>query len=200
MLRLNTFTNCGVMALLLASVACEKSVNEERNEAVNAQREADETAQAAANQRGKEVAQANKEAAKEIGEARREAHEDSLKAVENEIEKTSGAQANANEEAKEAVDATREARVDLKKSTDARLKKIDERSRALHQKVDGAGAKVSADVKSALGDLDRQSASVRSDVQRLDTTPAQPLTEARTRIERSLDALEKGLDNLEDKL
>jgi hypothetical protein len=195
------FTNCGIMLVFLASAACQKSVQEERNEAAKAQQEADKTAQEAANERGKEVAKANQEAAKNIGEARREAHEDSLKAVENEIEKTSGAQANANEEAKEAVDAANKQRIDLKKSVESRLKKIDERSRDLHKKVDTSTAtKVPVDVRTGLSDVDRQTAGVRTDLQQLDTAPNQPLTEVRTRIERTLDGIEKNLDRIDHKL
>jgi len=195
------FTNCGIMLVFLASAACQKSVQEERNEAVTAQQEADKTAQEAANQRGKEVAKANQAAAKDIGEARREAHEDSLKAVENEIEKTSGAQANANEEAKEAVEAANKQRIDLKKSAESRLKKIDEQSRDLHKKIDTATAtKVPADVRTGLSDVDRQTAGVRTDLQKLDTAPNQPVSEARTRIEHTLDGIEKNLDRLDDKL
>jgi hypothetical protein len=194
-------TNCGIMLVFLASMACQKSAQEERTEAVEAQQKADKTAQEAANERGKEVAKANQEANKQIGEARQEAHEDSLKAVQNEIEKTSGAQANANQEAKEAVDATNKQRIDLKSTVESRLEKIEKRSRDLHKKIDTATpAKVPSDARSGLSDADRQAASVRTELQHLDSAPNQPLTDVKTRLDKTLDGIEKTLDRVDHKL
>jgi hypothetical protein len=68
---MSRFRNCGVVFVALALAACQKAATDERNDAVEAQREATETAQQAATDRQREVAEANQEAAKDISEARR---------------------------------------------------------------------------------------------------------------------------------
>ena len=70
MLRFQYF---GPVILALAATACQKSVQEERSEAINAQREASQAAREAATERSKDVAEANREASQQTAEAQREA-------------------------------------------------------------------------------------------------------------------------------
>jgi len=195
---MSSFRNCGVVFVALALAACQKSATEERNEAVNAQREATETAQQAANDRQKEVSQANQEAAKDIGVARRDAHERSLEAVENEIQRTSGAQAKPNEEVTEANKAAVNTRGEFAKDARKRLDKIDERSRELHQKFTKKSKDVPADAQTRLSQVDRESQSLRTDLTRLDTTAApQAIQDTQASMEKRLDAAEKTLDDID---
>ena len=199
------FQNCGLMLLVLAAAACEKSVQEERTEALTAQREANETAQVAANDRREEVTEANREAAKEISEARKEAREESLKAVKDEIEKTSGAQANANEETREAMSAADRARMDVTRDSEKRLNKIDERSRELHSKIDtattqGSATALPADVRANLAAVDRESASIRAELQAWQGNMTVTADQFGAKIDQRLDALEKNVEKVDDKL
>jgi len=196
---MSSFRNCGVVFVALALAACQKSATEERNEAVNAQREASETAQQAANDRQKEVSAANQEAAKDIGAARKDAHERSLEAVENEIQRTSGAQAKANEEVDEANKAAVNTRGDFAKDARKRLDKIDERARELHQKFNGKSAKdAPASAQTRLSQVDRDSQSMRTDLTRLDTTATpQAIQDVQASMEKRLDAAEKTLDDID---
>jgi hypothetical protein len=196
---MSRFRNCGIALVVLSMAACQKAATEERNDAVEAQREATTTAQEAANERQREVAEANKEAAKDISEARREARERSLEAVENEIQKTSGAQAKANEEYNEAARDTAGAHTEFAKDARERLDKIDAKSRKLHQELDGKDAKdFPADARTRLSDVDRESQSIRTDLSQLGTGAPQPAMDMQSRIEKRLDATEKALDNIDD--
>ncbi len=205
MLRLRTLQNCGLMLLVLGgAAACEKSVSEERNEAISAQREADETAREARVERQGEVQEANREAAKEVTEARKEAREESLKAVESEIEKTAGAQKEAREETVEAIQASKEGRMELRKSTEQRLNKIDEHARELQTKLDDASSRgtktpVPLEARQKLSEVQRESKSLRSEIQS-ETATTPPMPDYKTNLERRMDALEASLDRLDDQL
>lgn len=198
------FQTCGLMCLVLAAAACEKSVPEQRTEALEAQRTANETAAEAANERQREVAEANREAAKDISEARREAREESLDSVKDEIEKTSGAQAKANEEAREAVDTASRARMELTKDVERRLNDVDEKSRELHSEMDKATTQGKIDfpasTRSDLAAVDRESTSIRAELQSWQGNTTLPPDQFRTRIEQRLDQLEKNLERVDDAL
>jgi hypothetical protein len=206
MLRLRTLQNCGLMLLVLGTAAaCEKSVSEERNEAINAQREADETAREARAERQGEVQEANREAAKEVTAARKEAEEESLKAVEGEIEKTAGAQKEAREETTEAIEASKEARMELRKSSEKRLNKIDERARELQTKLDDASSKgtstaVPLEARQTLLAVQRESKSIRTEIQQPETATTPPMAEYKTTLERRMAALEASLNKVDDQL
>ena len=186
------FRNCGLLFVVMAMAACQKSATEENSEAVNAQREATETAQNAANDRQREVAEANQEAAKEISEARREARERSLEAVESEIQRTSGAQARANEEQREAQGTAVGNVGEFGKDARERLGKLEEKARELHQETD-----LTAEARSRLNDVDRDIQSMRSDLSQLDTTAPQAAVKVQRDMEHRLDAAEKTLDDID---
>jgi len=192
------------MLLVLAAAACEKSVQEQRTEALEAQRAANETAAEAANERQKEVAEANREAAKDISEARREAREQSLNAVKDEIEKTAGAQANANEEAREAANTSNRDRMEVTKDVESRLNKVDEKSRDLHADMDKETTQGKADfpasARSDLAAVDRESTSIRAELQSWQGNTTQSAEQFRSRIEQRLDQLEKNLERVDDAL
>jgi hypothetical protein len=196
---MSAFRTCGVMCVVLAMAACQKSATEEQNDAVNAQREATETAQEAANDRQREVAEANQEAAKDISKARREARERSLEAVESEIQRTSGAQERANEEQQEASRAATGSAAtgkavdeDFTKDTTKRLNELDEKSRKLHQKTD-----LSAEARSRLNDVDRDIQSMKSDLAQIGNNPSQAAHTVERNMEHRLDAAEKTLDDID---
>jgi len=194
------FRNCGLMFVVLAMAACQKSATEEQNDAVNAQREATETAQQAANDRQRDVAEANQQAAKDISEARREARERSLEAVENEIQRTSGAQERANEEQREAARAAtgksattgKAVDEDFTKDTTKRLNDLEEKSRELHRKTD-----LTAEESSRLNDVDRDIQSMRSDLAQIGNNPSQAAQTVERDMEHRLDAAEKTLDDID---
>ena len=194
------FRNCGLMFVVLAMAACQKSATEEQNDAVNAQREATETAQQAQNDRQREVAEANQEAAKDISEARREARERSLEAVESEIQRTSGAQERANEEQQEAARAAsgkaavtgKAVDEDFTKDTTKRLNDLEEKSRELHQETD-----LTAEARSRLNDVDRDIQSMRSDLAQIGNNPSQAAQTVERDMEHRLDAAEKTLDDID---
>lgn len=198
------FQNCGLMLLVLAAAACEKSVPEERTEALTAQREANETAAEAANERRQEVVEANREAAKDITEARREAREQSLEAVKDEIEKTGGAQAKANEETREAMNTSARVRMDVTKDVESRLNKVDERSRELHGTIDTVTTErnptaLPAEARANLAAIDRESTSIRAELQAWQGNSTQSAEQFKARIEQRLDLLEKNLESVDDK-
>jgi uncharacterized phage infection (PIP) family protein YhgE len=198
------FRNCGLMLVVLAAAACQRSVQDERTEALEAQRSANETAAEAANERQKEVAEANREAAEDISEARREAREQSLNAVKDEIEKTSGAQANANEEAREANKTSDRDRMELTKDVERRLNKVDEKSRELHSDLDKAttdGKEMPpGSARADLAAVDRESTSIRAELQAWQGNPSQSVDQFRSRVEARLDQLEKNLERVDDEL
>jgi hypothetical protein len=194
------------MLLVLGTAAgCEKSVSEERDEAISAQRQADETAREARAERQGEVQEANREAAKEVTEARKEAREESLKAVEGEIERTAGAQKEAREETGEAIQASKESRMELRKSAEQRLNKIDERARELQTKLDDASSRgtstpVPLEARQKLTEVQRESKSLRAELTQPETATTPPMNEYRTNLERRMAALEASLERLDDQL
>jgi len=196
------FQNLGLLVLVLATGACEKSVREERNEAITAQREADKTANEAAGERSKEVTEANREAAKEMAQSRREAQKDSLKAVENEIEKTSGAQEKANEETREAVGATQRDQVDLHKSVESRLNKLDQRVRDLTKEANDAkvAPAVATDARQKLSLATTEINGLRSDLPQLQTGTATSVEAFRVRADQRIKEIEQRLDQVDDQL
>lgn len=196
------FQNLGLLVLVLATGACEKSVKEERDEAISAQREADKTANEAAGERSKEVTEANREAAKEMADSRREAQKDSLKAVENEIEKTSGAQEKANEETREAVVAAQRDTVDLHKSIESRLTKLDDRVRGLTKEANGAkvAPAVATDARQKLSLATTEINGLRSDLPQLQKGTANSLDAFRARADQRIKEIEQRLDQVDDQL
>jgi hypothetical protein len=192
------------MLVVLAAAACQKSVQEERTEALEEQRAANETAAEAANERQKEVVEANREAAKEITEARREAREESLDSVKDEIERTSGAQARANEEAREVAETSDRARMELTKDIESRLNKVDEKSRELHKEIDEVTTEGKnmppASTRADLAAVDRESTSIRAELQAWQGNTTQPVEQFRSRMEARLDQLEKNLERVDDQL
>ena len=192
------FRNCGLMFVVLAMAACQKSATEERNEAVNAQREATETAQEAASDRQKEVAEANQEAAKDIAEARGEARERSLEAVESEIQRTSGAQARANEETAEANNAAQGNRGEFAKDASKRLDDVDEDIRDVRQKLSSSPKDLPADATTRLGQIERDAKALRSELGRLDTRTSDSVQATQADFDRRLKATEKAIDDLDD--
>jgi hypothetical protein len=195
---MSRFRTCGLVFTALALAACQKAATDERSDAVEAQREATETAQEAANDRQREVAEANQEAARDISEARREARERSLEAVENEIQRTSGAQAKANEEATEAARAATGGRTEFAKEATERLDKIDKEASELSAKLQGNDAKdLPADAPKRLTDINRESKSIRSDLSSLNTGAPQAIQDVEANMDRRLDAVEKALDDID---
>jgi len=196
------FQNLGLLVLVLATGACEKSVREERNEAITAQREADKTASEAASERSKDVAQANHQAAKEMTESQREAQKDSLKAVQNEIEKTSGAQEKANEETREAVGAAQRDQVDLHKSVESRLSKLDQRVRDLTKEANNAkvAPAVATDARQKLSLATTEINGLRSDLPQLQKGTASSVEAFRVRADQRIKEIEQRLDQVDDQL
>ena len=190
------FRNCGLMFVVLAMAACQKSATEERNEAVNAQREATETAQEAAGDRQKEVAEANQEAAKDIAEARGEARERSLEAVESEIQRTSGAQARANEEAAEANKAAQGTRGEYVTDARKRLDDVDEDIREVREKLSSSPKDLPADASTRLAQIERDAKGLRTERGRLGASESAQATQAD--FDRRLKATEKAIDDLDD--
>jgi vacuolar-type H+-ATPase subunit H len=135
------FQYYGPVVLALAAAACQKSAQEERSEAINAQKEANQTARVAADDRIKEVTQANREASKDIAHAQNEASKD-IAHAQNEASKDiasaqgeaskdiAHAEGEANEtarkaakdEAEKTADAQRKANAETREAVDATRK------------------------------------------------------------------------------
>jgi hypothetical protein len=197
------FQNCGlVMVAALALAACQKSVPEERTEALNAQREADQTAREAANERSKEVAAANREAAKDITAAQREADEARQQAVTEEIAKTAEAQRTANAETREAIDATHKVQMDLRKSVEARLNKLDERVRDLNKEANDpkVAPAVATSAHTQLTAAEAEIRNLRTELPQLQTSPAPSVEQFRVRADQRVAQIEKALDQVDDQL
>jgi chemotaxis protein histidine kinase CheA len=203
--------NSGLLCLVLATAACEKSAREERDEAISAQREADKTALEAQGERNekvteanreasREVAEANKEANRETVEAQREARKETLDAVEDEIEKTSGAQREANEEAREAVQAGKESRGDVAKSVAKRLADIEEKHRELNKEAMESTSPVPADVRQNLDNVAREAASLRSELKTMESDTSGSLEQFRVRADQKLTELDRTLERVDDKI
>jgi len=196
------FQNCGLVMVALALAACQKSAPEERTEALNAQREADQTAREAANERSKEVAQANREAAKEITAAQREADEARQQAVTEEIAKTAEAQRTANAETREAIEATHKVQMDLRKSVEARLNKLDERVRELNKEANDpkVAPAVASSAHTQLTAAEAEIRNLRTELPQLQTSPAPSVEQFRVRADQRVAQIEKALDQVDDQL
>jgi hypothetical protein len=196
------FQNCGLVMVALALAACQKSAPEERTEALNAQREADQTAREAANERSKEVAQANREAAKEITAAQREADEARQQAVTEEIAKTAEAQRTANAETREAIEATHKVQMDLRKSVEARLNKLDERVRELNKEANDpkVAPAVATSAHTQLTAAEAEIRNLRTELPQLQTSPAPSVEQFRVRADQRVAQIEKALDQVDDQL
>ena len=218
------FKYYGPVILVLAASACQKSAQEERSEAINAQREASQTAQEAAGERSKEVAQANREAAKEAAEvqreaaqdtseaqrqavkgtseAQREANETAREAMKEESEKTSDAQRKANAETREAVDATRKAQIDLRKDVETKLNKLDERVRDLTKEANDSkvSATIATDAKQKLTSAQTEINSLRGDLPQLQSAAASSVEQIKARTDQRVTQIEKTLDAVDDQL
>ena len=196
------FQNCGLVMVALALAACQKSAPEQRTEALNAQREADQTAREAANERSKEVAQANREAAKEITAAQREADEARQQAVTEEIAKTAEAQRTANAETREAIEATHKVQMDLRKSVEARLNKLDERVRELNKEANDpkVAPAVATSAHTQLTAAEAEIRNLRTELPQLQTSPAPSVEQFRVRADQRVAQIEKTLDQVDDQL
>jgi len=201
------------MVLALAAAACQKSAQEERSEAINAQKEANSTARAAADDRIKEVTQANREAskdiasaqnqaAKDISSAQSEASEKARKAAAEESEKTTDAQRKANAETREAVDATRKDQADVRKSVEAKLNKLDERVRDLTKQADGAkvAPTVATHARQQLTAAEAEIKSLRTELPQLQTTASPAVEQFKARADQRVASIEKTLDQVDDQL
>jgi colicin import membrane protein len=218
------FQYYGPMVLALAAAACQKSAQEERSEAINAQKEANETARAAADDRIKEVTQANREASKDIAAAQNEAAKDinsaqrvagkdiasaqgeasetARKAARDEAEKTSDAQRKANEETREAVDATRKNQVDLHKSLESKLNKLDERVRELTKEANDSkvAPAVASNARQQLTAAEAEIKSLRSELPQLQANTPPNLEQFKSRTDQRVTKIEKTLDQVDDQL
>lgn len=196
------FQNCGLVMIALALAACQKSVPEERTEALNAQREADQTAREAATERSKEVTQANREAAKDISAAQREAEEAKQQAVTEEIAKTAEAQRTANAETREAIEATHNVQMDLRKSVEARLNKLDERVRELSKEANDpkVAPAVATSARTQLTAAETEIRNLRTELPQLQTSPAPSVEQFRVRADQRVAQIEKTLDQVDDQL
>src|SRR4051812_24201509 len=207
------FQYYGPMVLALAAAACQKSAQEERSEAINAQKEANNTARAAADDRIKEVTQANREAskdiasaqnqaAKDISSAQNEASEKARKAAAEETEKTADAQRKANAETREAVDATRKDQADVRKSVEAKLNKLDERVRDLTKQANGAkvAPTVATHARQQLTAAEAEIKSLRTELPQLQTTTPPAVEQFKARADQRVASIEKTLDQVDDQL
>lgn len=199
---MSAFRNCSLLVLALAAGACQKSAQEERTEAVNAQREADQTAREAAGDRSKEVAENDREAAEKMADTRREAQKDDLKAVQNEIERTSGAQEKANEETQEAVAASQRDAVDVRKSVESRLKKLDDRVRDLTKEANESkkAPAVQTDARQKLSLASTEISGLRSDMPTAQSGKTPTLEQFRARADQRIKEIEHTLDQVDDQL
>jgi len=164
------FQYYGPMVLALAAAACQKSAQEERSEAINAQNEANQTARAAADDRVKEVTKANREASKDIASAQNEAAKDIAK-TQNEAAKDitdtqrvagkdiASAQGEANEtarkaakdEAEKTTDAQRKANAETREAVDATRKDQADLRKSLEAKLNKLDERVRDLTKEANG-------------------------------------------------
>ncbi|MEY2932986.1 MAG: hypothetical protein RL033_3735 [Pseudomonadota bacterium] len=218
------FKHYAPVILALAAAGCQKSAQEERSEAINAQREASQTAQQAANERSKEVAEANREAAKESAEVQREAAQDTSEAqrqavkgtseaqkeandtareaMKDEAEKTSDAQRKANAETREAVDATRKAQIDLRKDVETKLNKLDERVRDLTKEATNTkvSASVATDARQKLTAAQTEINSLRGELPQLQSAAAANVEQIKARTDQRVTQIEHTLDQVDDQL
>jgi len=214
----------GPVLLALAAAACQKSAQEERSEAINAQQEANKTAREAADERIKEVTQANREASKDINSAQHEAAKDinsaqeqaakditaaqreadkkAGKATADEAEKVSDAQRKANAETREAVDATRKDQADLRKSVEARLNKLDERVRDLTKQANDSkvAPAVASSAKQKLTVAETEIKSLRTELPQLQSTTPPAIEQFRTKTDQRVAQIERTLDQVDDQL
>ena len=193
----------GPVLLALSVTACQKSAQQEQSEAVNAQREANQTAREAADERIKTVTQANREASKDIASAQHEADDTARKAAADEAEKTADAQRKANAETREAVDTTRKEQADVQKSVEAKLNKLDERVRDLTKQANGpkVSPTVATSAKQQLSSAAAEIKSLRNDLPQLQSNTTAPAAEQlRTRTDQRVSQIEKTLDHVDDQL
>ena len=194
------FQNCGLVMVALALAACQKSAPEQRTEALEAQREANQTAREAADERSKEVAQANREAAKDISAAQREAAEARQQAVTDEIAKSAEAQRSAAAETREAIEATQKAQVDLRKSVEARLNKLDERLHELSKEANDpkVAPAVATSAHQQLTSAEAEIRNLRTELPQLQTSAAPSVEQFRVRADERVARIEKTLDQVDD--
>jgi len=192
----------GPVLLALGVVACQKSAQQEQSEAVNAQREANQTARESADERIKTVTQANREASKDIATAQKEADDTARKAAANEADKNADAQRKANAETREAVDATRKDQIDVQKSVEAKLNKFDERVRDLTKQANDPKVKptVASSAKQQLSTAEAEIKNLRTELPRLQTGAATNTEQLRATTDQQVARIEKTLDQVDDQL
>ena len=192
----------GPVLLAVAAVACQKSAQQEQSEAVNAQREANQTARESADERIKTVTQANREASKDIASAQKEADDTARKAAANEADKNADAQRKANAETREAVDATRKDQIDVQKTVEAKLNKFDERVRDLTKQANDPKVKptVATSAKQQLNTAEAEIKSLRTELPRLQTGAATNTEQLRATTDQQVARIEKTLDQVDDQL
>jgi chromosome segregation ATPase len=207
------FQYYGPMVLALAAAACQKSAQEERSEAINAQKEATETARAAADDRIKEVTQANREASKDIASAQNQASKDiasaqgeasekARTAAKDETEKTAEAQRKANAETREAVDAVHKDQADVRKSVEAKLNKLDERVRDLTKEANGTkvAPSVATSARQQLTAAEAEIKSLRTELPQLQTNTPPAVEQFKARADQRVASIQKTLDQVDDQL
>ncbi len=203
----------GPVILALAAAACQKSAQEERSEAINAQREASQAAREAATERSKEVNEANREAAQQTAEAQREASQETTEAqreandtareaTKDEAERAADAQRKANAETREAVEATRTAQVDLRQDVEKKLNELGERVRDLTKEANDSkvAASVATDAKQKLTAAEAEINSLRTELPQLQSAAAPNVEQIKARTDQRVAQIEKTLDQVDDAL
>jgi hypothetical protein len=132
--------------------------------------------QLAQREASKDIASAQNEAAKDITSAQREAAEKAGKATGEEAEKATEAERKAKAETREAVDATRKDQVDLRKSVEAKLNKLDERVRDLTKEANDSkvAPAVASNAKQKLTVAEAEIKSLRTELPQLQSSTPRP--------------------------
>ena len=177
-----------VVAALLAPGAmsgCDRTPAEAHNDGVQAQREADESAE-----------KARKEAADKVAEANRNA----VEATEEARKKTAEAQANANEKIREANREITTPHSDLQDWAQKKLDSVDNMIDSASAKAQTAKPAAKAKFNSAIEEVKHERDALQTEVATLETRAGESVDKTKEQFNQRVDRIKDNIRNIEKSL
>jgi hypothetical protein len=177
-----------VVAALLAPGAmfgCDRTPAEAHNDGVQAQREADETAE-----------KVRKEAADKVAEANRNA----VEATEEARKKTAEAQANANEKIREANREITTPRSDLQDWAQKKLDSVDNMIDTASAKAQTSKPAAKAKFNTAIEEVKHERDALQTEVATLETRSGENVDKTKEQFSQRVDRIKDNIRNIEKSL
>jgi uncharacterized phage infection (PIP) family protein YhgE len=183
-----TIRTLSVAALILAPAGmfgCERTPAEAHNDGVEAQRQADETAEKARKEAADKVAEANRDVAQASDDARRKAAE---------------AQANANEKIREANREIAEPHSEVHEWAQKKIDSVDNMIDSASAKAQTAAPAAKTRFNTALEDVKRQRDVLQTEVAQIETRAGDGLDKSKEQFSQRVDKIKDNIRSLEKQL